>query len=63
MPKAVVVGANRGIGLEFVRQLAQRGFDVVAACRKSSPRLEELATQSSRTGQGVAIEVSAPARK
>jgi NAD(P)-dependent dehydrogenase (short-subunit alcohol dehydrogenase family) len=57
MPKAVVVGANRGIGLEFVRQLGQRGFDVVAACRKSSPALEEIATASSRQNRAIAIEV------
>jgi NAD(P)-dependent dehydrogenase (short-subunit alcohol dehydrogenase family) len=37
---ALVVGANRGIGLELARQLGARGFRVVAACRKSSPELE-----------------------
>jgi NAD(P)-dependent dehydrogenase (short-subunit alcohol dehydrogenase family) len=30
---ALVTGANRGIGLEFVRQLLARGDRVVAACR------------------------------
>jgi NAD(P)-dependent dehydrogenase (short-subunit alcohol dehydrogenase family) len=40
MDVAVVTGANRGIGLEFVRQLAARGVNVVAACRKSSPELD-----------------------
>lgn len=35
MPRtAVVTGANRGIGLEFVRQLLARGDRVVAACRR-----------------------------
>jgi len=39
---AVVTGANRGIGLEFVRQLKARGTSVVAVCRKSSPELDAL---------------------
>ena len=30
---ALVTGANRGLGLEFVRQLLARGDHVVAACR------------------------------
>jgi NAD(P)-dependent dehydrogenase (short-subunit alcohol dehydrogenase family) len=38
----VVTGANRGIGLEMCRQLKQRGDDVVAACRTSSPELDAL---------------------
>lgn len=38
----VVTGANRGIGLELCRQLAARGEDVVAACRKTSPELDAL---------------------
>lgn len=31
--RIVVTGANRGIGLEFVRQLLARGDQVIAACR------------------------------
>ena len=33
MPTAFITGANRGIGLEFVKQLAARGDRVYAACR------------------------------
>ena len=40
--EVLVTGANRGIGLEFVRQLAARGDTVHAACRKSSPELDGL---------------------
>lgn len=40
MPTAVVTGANRGIGLELCRQLRERGYDVVGACRKSSADLQ-----------------------
>ncbi len=42
MTRTVVTGANRGIGLELVRQLAARGESVVAACRKTSPELNAL---------------------
>ncbi len=40
MSTALVTGANRGIGLELVRQLRDRGDDVVAVVRRSSPELE-----------------------
>ncbi len=38
----LITGANRGIGLEFCRQLQQRGDHVIAVCRKASPELFEL---------------------
>lgn len=38
----VVTGANRGIGLEMCRQLVERGDEVVAVCRRSSPELDAL---------------------
>jgi NAD(P)-dependent dehydrogenase (short-subunit alcohol dehydrogenase family) len=42
MGVSVVTGANRGIGLELVRQLKARGASVVAVCRRSSPALDAL---------------------
>jgi NAD(P)-dependent dehydrogenase (short-subunit alcohol dehydrogenase family) len=36
VPTALVTGANRGIGLEVARQLAGRGFDVLAGARDPS---------------------------
>ena len=38
----VITGANRGIGLEFCRQLVSRGDKVTALCRTTSPELSEL---------------------
>jgi NAD(P)-dependent dehydrogenase (short-subunit alcohol dehydrogenase family) len=34
MPTVLVTGANRGLGLEFVRQYAAAGWDVIACARK-----------------------------
>jgi len=42
MSLAVVTGANRGIGLALVRQLAERGSGVVGVCRKTSAALSKL---------------------
>lgn len=47
MPTVLVTGANRGIGLEFVRQYASEGWDVIACCRTpdKAEQLTELADQ------------------
>lgn len=45
MKTALITGANRGIGLEFCRQLSKRDYRVIAACRTRSPELEELDIQ------------------
>ena len=42
MATFLVTGANRGIGLEYCRQLKARGQDVVAVCRQPSDELETL---------------------
>ena len=42
MGVSVVTGANRGIGLEFARQLKARGASVVGICRNSSAELDAL---------------------
>jgi len=45
MTFSVVTGANRGIGLALVAELAQRGHTVLAACRQSSPELAKLGVE------------------
>ncbi len=47
MKTVLITGANRGIGLEFVRQYANEGWRVLACCRtpSTSDALNHLATQ------------------
>lgn len=45
MATYLVTGANRGIGLEYCRQLQQRGDTVIAVCRTPSADLETLDVQ------------------
>ncbi|MCX5940654.1 MAG: SDR family oxidoreductase [Cyanobium sp. LacPavin_0818_WC50_MAG_67_9] len=42
MKTFLVTGSNRGIGLEYCRQLQARGEQVIAVCRQPSPELEAL---------------------
>jgi NAD(P)-dependent dehydrogenase (short-subunit alcohol dehydrogenase family) len=42
MPKVLITGANRGIGLEFARQYSAEGWDVIATARETSAELAEL---------------------
>jgi NAD(P)-dependent dehydrogenase (short-subunit alcohol dehydrogenase family) len=45
MPTLFVTGANRGLGLEFVRQYRADGWEVIATVRESSPELEALGAE------------------
>jgi NAD(P)-dependent dehydrogenase (short-subunit alcohol dehydrogenase family) len=42
MPKVLITGANRGIGLEFARQYSSDDWDVIATARETSVELAEL---------------------
>lgn len=42
MKKILITGANRGIGLELCRQLANRGDEVIAVCREAGKQLNAL---------------------
>lgn len=53
-PTVLITGANRGLGLEFARQYAELGWNVIASCRRpdAAAELEALTKQHAR----VAIE-------
>ena len=38
----VIIGGNRGIGLELTKQYKEKGYDVTVLCRKSSDELTNL---------------------
>ena len=45
MSTYLITGANRGSGLEIVRQLKDRGDDVIATCRCTSQELSSLSVR------------------
>jgi NAD(P)-dependent dehydrogenase (short-subunit alcohol dehydrogenase family) len=61
---ALVTGANRGIGREVARQLAQRGYDVIVGARdaeKARVTALELAGETRADVTAVQLDVADPA--
>ena len=59
MATVLVTGANRGIGLQLCKQFADRGDDVVAVCRETTPELGELGVRvidGVDVGSGAAVD-------
>ncbi|GAA4031745.1 SDR family oxidoreductase [Sphingomonas rosea] len=59
MPTLLVTGANRGLGLEFVRQYRAAGWDVIATVRTEAPEeLTALGAEVRQLDMGDAAAVS-----
>ena len=58
--RVLVTGANRGLGLEWVRQLAARGDTVFATCRRptKADALNALASQHPNSVKVLAMDVA-----
>ena len=61
MPRALITGANRGIGLEFARQYLADGWQVYAACRDPDSASEaRLVDGSGHKLKVMALDVTDP---
>lgn len=50
MPTVLITGANRGLGLEFARQYAGEGWQVIACCRQPAEATELQALAGAHPG-------------
>jgi NAD(P)-dependent dehydrogenase (short-subunit alcohol dehydrogenase family) len=60
MPHALVTGANRGLGLEFTRQLLARGERVVATCRHPGRAIELVRLAGAHPGHLAVLPLALP---
>jgi 3-oxoacyl-[acyl-carrier protein] reductase len=52
MPRIMVTGASRGLGLGIARRLAANGYCVIAVARKNSEDIRAASAETERTGKG-----------
>ena len=57
VPIALVTGANRGIGRETARQLAERGYDMIVSARNEAKAREAAEAVG---GRPLELDVSDP---
>ena len=64
MPRILITGASRGLGLEHAKQYLEKDWEVIATARNpdASPGLKELASNGSRLLRTVTLDVSDHAR-
>src|SRR5437879_27784 len=60
MPTVLITGANRGLGLEFARQYAKDGWEVIACCREpeQAADLQAIAREKPRAVELQALDVA-----
>jgi 3-oxoacyl-[acyl-carrier protein] reductase len=52
MPRVMVTGASRGLGLGIARRLAANNYCVIAVARKNSEEITAASAETERTGKG-----------
>ena len=46
MTNVLIIGASRGIGLEFANQFSKKGVNLYLTCRKSNPQIISYSTNN-----------------